>query len=210
MEVSLVNAEGKSAGTKTVLEGWDARPVVAALLQQAVVAERANARRPWAHTKGRGDVRGGGRKPWKQKGTGRARHGSSRSPIWKGGGVTFGPSRERDYGKRMPETMKRVALGMALVTKVRDKELVLVEGLPAHLKTKDFARFLHALGVKGSVLVSPPTETRSALLRAGRNLSRVSVKSPQQITAGDVLTARHVIVTPESWTVLEERIKKSQ
>lgn len=208
MEVSLLNAEGKAAGTKNVLEAWDARPVVAALLQQVVVAERANARHPWAHTKGRGDVRGGGRKPWKQKGTGRARHGSSRSPIWKGGGVTFGPSNARGYGKRVPETMRRIALGMALVTKVRDKELVLVEGLPAHLKTKDFARFLRTLGVKGSVLVSPPTETRSALLRAGRNLSRVRVKSPQQITAGDVLTARHMVVTPESWAVLEQRVAR--
>lgn len=205
MQVPLLNNEGKPTGTKTVLTEWDARPIVHALLHQVIVAAASNARRPWAHTKGRGEVRGGGRKPWRQKGTGRARHGSIRSPIWKGGGVTFGPRGDRTYTKRMPETMKRVALGMSLAAKVRDQEFHLVENIPA-AKTKEFAAFLQKLGVERSTLVSPPAELLQPLARAGRNLRGVVVKNPQHVTAADVLNFRHLVVTPESWAVFEQRL----
>lgn len=191
---------------KIVLEGWDARPIVHALLHQVFVAAEANARIPWAHTKGRGDVRGGGRKPWRQKGTGRSRHGSIRSPIWKGGGVTFGPTKQRTHAKRVPETMKRTALGMSLVAKVRDEEFHLVEQLPAIPKAKELASFLRKIGAERSVLVSPPAGLRHSLARAGGNLRGVVVKAPEQLTAADVLRSRHLVMTPESWEVLEKRI----
>lgn len=206
MEVPLRNTEGKTVGTKTVLGGWDARPIVHALLHQVFVAAEANARIPWAHTKGRSDVRGGGRKPWRQKGTGRSRHGSIRSPLWKGGGVTFGPTKQRTYVKRVPETMKRVALGMSLAAKVRDNEFHLMEQLPTSSKAKELATFLRHIGVGGSVLVSPPADLRHAVARAGRNLRGVVVKSPEQLTVADVLRSRHLVMTPESWAILEKRI----
>jgi large subunit ribosomal protein L4 len=206
MQVPILSSEGKNVGTKTVLADWDARPVVHALLHQAVVASDANARRPWAHTKGRGEVRGGGRKPWRQKGTGRSRHGSIRSPLWKGGGATFGPRHERTYAQRVPETMKRVALGMAVVTKVRDQEFRLVEHFPESLKTKELAAFLRKLGAERSVLVSPLAEFRQSLARAGRNLRGVVVKDPKTVTAADVVKSRHLVMTPERWAVREQRI----
>ena len=99
------------------------------LLYQAVMAQLGNSRQVLAHTKGRSEVRGGGKKPWRQKGTGRARHGSIRSPIWKGGGVTFGPTKERNFSKTINKKMKRKALFMALSSKVTDQQLMVFDHL---------------------------------------------------------------------------------
>ncbi|MDO9399263.1 MAG: 50S ribosomal protein L4 [bacterium] len=114
-----------------------------ALIHQAVVAQMANARKVLAHTKGRGEVRGGGKKPWKQKGTGRARHGSSRSPIWKGGGVTFGPTNERNFKKDINKKMKQKAIFMALSDKVANVKLIILDKLEtSEYKTKVFNQIL--------------------------------------------------------------------
>ena len=121
--------------------------------------------------------------------------------------MTFGPTRERGYTKRVPETMKRAALGMSLVAKVRDGEVYLMEQLPANPKAKELAAFLHSVGLRHSVLISPPVLLRDAVARAGRNLRGVLVKAPEQLTAADVLKSRHLVVTPESWEVLEKRIQ---
>ncbi|MBU0647448.1 50S ribosomal protein L4 [Patescibacteria group bacterium] len=120
-----------------------------ALIHQAVVAQMANARKVIAHTKGRGEVRGGGKKPWKQKGTGRARHGSSRSPIWKGGGVTFGPTNERNFKKDINKKMKQKAIFMALSDKVANVKLIILDKLEAsEYKTKVFNQILSNLETK--------------------------------------------------------------
>lgn len=120
-----------------------------ALIHQAVVAQMANARQVLAHTKDRGDVRGGGKKPWKQKGTGRARHGSSRSPIWKGGGVTFGPTKDRNFKKDINKKMKQKAIFMALSDKVANVKLIILDKLEANeYKTKAFNRILNNLETK--------------------------------------------------------------
>lgn len=142
-------------------------PAVAGLLHQAVVAQTANARKVLAHTKGRGDVRGGGRKPWRQKGTGRARHGSSRSPIWVGGGVTFGPSKDRNFSQKINKKMRRKALFMALSDRAADKSLALVDKLEfTSAKTKEFANVLGAfkdvLGFKKRVRRAPLAEKGAA------------------------------------------------
>jgi large subunit ribosomal protein L4 len=97
------------------------------LIHQVVVAQTANRRRVIAHTKGRGEVRGGGKKPWRQKGTGRARHGSIRSPLWKGGGVTFGPTKERTFKKEINKKMKRKALFMVLTAKAKNNLLLVLD-----------------------------------------------------------------------------------
>jgi len=120
-----------------------------ALIHQAVVAQMANNRKVLAHTKGRGDVRGGGKKPWKQKGTGRARHGSSRSPIWKGGGVTFGPTKDRNFKKDINKKMKQKAIFMALSDKVANVKLIILDKLEANeYKTKLFNQILNNLETK--------------------------------------------------------------
>lgn len=208
MRVPLRKSDGEEIRTLEILTAWDRRPLVPALLHQAVTTAAANARIPWAHTKNRGEVRGGGRKPWKQKGTGRARHGSIRSPLWKGGGVVFGPRKEETFAKRMPVAMRRAALAMALVGKARDSELRLVEAFPQTGKTKPFAAFLGTLGVKASALVVPAPEERQAVMRAVRNLARVFVADASALTAADVLKSHDLLVTPRGWSVIERRLEK--
>lgn len=206
VKVPVLNAEGKEVSTRDVLGEWAHRPLVPALLHQAVVTARANLRRPWAHTKNRGEVRGGGRKPWKQKGTGRARHGSIRSPLWKGGGVTFGPRADETYAKRLPAGMRRVALGMALAAKARDAELRLVERFPETAKTKDLASFVQRLGLRGSILFLTPGQGGPLLARASRNLPNMRVTGAVTVTAADVLQSKYLVATPDSWAAVERRI----
>ena len=126
-KINVYNTEGRVVGEQELASAfWDTKEN-SALLHQVVNAMMANLRKPLAHTKTRGEVRGGGRKPWKQKGTGRARHGSNRSPIWVGGGVTFGPRRERDYSQKINKKMKRAALQMLLANKAQADKLVVVD-----------------------------------------------------------------------------------
>jgi len=116
------------------------------LVHQAVVAQMANKRKVLARTKDKSEVRGGGRKPWKQKGTGRARHGSSRSPLWIGGGVTFGPTKDRNFKKKINKKMKRKALFMCLSDRVKDKNLLLLDKLELNeAKTKELYKLLRVL-----------------------------------------------------------------
>jgi len=120
------------------------------VVQLVVVAQMANSRESIAHAKGRAEVRGGGRKPWNQKGTGRARHGSSRSPLWVGGGVTFGPTKERNFKKQVNKKVKKKALNMVLTDKVQNNNLILVEdfNIP-EAKTKSLVEVLNKLPGKG-------------------------------------------------------------
>src|SRR3989344_4069126 len=127
ISAKLYNLEGKVIKDQQLDEKFFGIKVNPSLIKLAVEAQNANSREVIAHAKGRAEVRGGGRKPWKQKGTGRARHGSSRSPIWVGGGVTFGPTKERNFKKDINKKMKRKAVLMALSTKASDKEMIVVD-----------------------------------------------------------------------------------
>src|SRR6185437_9448180 len=129
METKIYNIEGKETGKMTLPENIFGLPWNADLMHQVVVSMRSNARHSIAHTKDRGEVRGGGKKPWQQKGTGRARHGSSRSPIWKGGGVSHGPRKEKLYAKVLPKGMRRKALLVALSRKYKDGEIIFLDKL---------------------------------------------------------------------------------
>ena len=153
------------------------------LVYQVAVSQMANRRRVIAHTKGRGEVRGGGIKPWRQKGTGRARHGSIRSPLWIGGGVTFGPTKERIFKKKINKKMRRKALAMVLATKAKNGFLILLDsGFPIkQAKTKIMADFLDKLPCKRqSCLIVLPKVDRDVIL-AARNIFKVETRQAKDL-----------------------------
>lgn len=184
------------------------------LVHQAVVAHRANMRLPWAHTKTRGEVRGGGKKPWRQKGTGRARHGSTRSPIWVGGGVAHGPRNDRDYSQVFPKAMRRLALMSALSKKAKLQNLVVVEAAGGKsTKAKELATTLKSflnLGARAkkydALIVA--TEGRVGLTRAAGNLPKVRVSDPRSLNAYDVMNYKHIIVDKSAVETLATHYSK--
>ncbi len=151
METTVYNTKGKESGKVKLPEAVFSTPWNADLVHQVVASMMANARSPIAHTKTRGEVRGGGKKPWQQKGLGRARHGSSRSPIWVGGGVAHGPRNDKNYSKKVNKKMKAKALHAILSRKLKDNEIIFVDSLEfAAPKTKDALDIVTSLsGIKG-------------------------------------------------------------
>ncbi|GIW40116.1 MAG: 50S ribosomal protein L4 [Candidatus Binatia bacterium] len=178
-------------------------PVRRHLLYEAVKMQLANRRAGTACTKTRGEVRGGGRKPWRQKGTGRARAGSIRSPLWVGGGTVFGP-KPRDYSYRMPRTARRAALASALSLKAREDKLLVVENLDLpEIKTKAVVALLERLGVESGLLVTgEPNET---LEKSARNLPRVKVLRVEGINPYDILRYDRLVLTRSALEKLRER-----
>ncbi|MEW6075143.1 MAG: 50S ribosomal protein L4 [Candidatus Omnitrophota bacterium] len=179
-------------------------------LHQAVVAFRANQRKGLAGTKTRGEVSGGGRKPWRQKGTGRARAGSSRSPLWRHGGVVFGPH-QRDYSYLLPKRIKQLALRSALNAKVKENNLIIIDTLKIQEgKTKEVARLFSNLkvGIQAKrVLLIIGGSLDGQLARALRNLSFLEVGNARYTNAYELLTARKVIATKDGFKELVGRIK---
>ncbi len=151
MKSQIYNIKGKESGTVELPENIFALPWNADLVHQVVTAMMANLREPIAHTKTRGEVRGGGKKPWQQKGLGRARHGSSRSPIWVGGGITHGPRKDKNFSQKINKKMKAKALYTILSRKLKDNEIIFVDELNfKEPKTKEAVGLLKSLaGVKG-------------------------------------------------------------
>ncbi len=179
------------------------------LVHQVVVAQSANRRQVMADTKGRGEVSGGGKKPWRQKGTGRARHGSTRSPIWRHGGITFGPKAETIFKKEIPSRIKRQALFMALSDKAKDNLLIVLEDLKLEKpKTKLMAKVLEKLPSKGkSTLVALPTMDKN-LISAARNIQGIAVVQAKDLNCLDVLSFKHLIFPKESIKVIKETFNK--
>lgn len=208
-KVILYNQEGASVGELELAPTlFDVAPKQS-LVHQAVVAQAANARIVLAHTKDRSEVRGGGRKPWRQKGTGRARHGSSSSPIWVGGGITFGPTSERNFSKRINKKTRRIALAMALTDKVASKKFVAVDTLVvAEPKTKLVAGMLKKLpgaGKKTLVVVEPGNQ---AFLRASQNLPKVSTISAKSLNVIDILSHDYLLASKQAVEVLTQTYSK--
>ncbi len=164
------------------------------LLKQAYTAYLANGRVNLANTKTRGEVRGGGKKPWRQKGTGRARFGSSRVPIWRGGGITFGPTGEENYTHRLPLKAKRAALRQALSLKAKESQVIVVEALNFSGKTAEAAGFLQKINATGNVLLVVEDKT-DEVVRAVRNLPAVIVVQATYINVFDVLNADAIVIT---------------
>lgn len=172
------------------------------LLYLSIKAFLDNQRLGTAKAKTRGEVRGGGRKPWSQKGTGRARHGSIRSPIWRHGGIVFGP-RPRSYYHALSKKERRRALLLALKDKLREGSLILVEEMTfPSLKTKEGVRFLEALQTQGKVLVVSSQSTGRNVLRVFSNIPDVTVKPVNEITAYPVVNADQVVMEKEAFLSL--------
>jgi large subunit ribosomal protein L4 len=174
------------------------------LLHQAVVMQLANRRAGTAATKTKGFVRGGGKKPWKQKGTGRARAGSIRSPIWVGGGTVFGPT-PRDYSYRMPRTARREALLSALSVKNREGKLIVVDKFSLEAaKTKIMAQALAELNVTSALIVIAGAD--ATIERSARNLPKVKVLRVEGLNVYDLLRYDHLVLTEGALKLLEERL----
>ena len=202
-KVKVYNAEGKVTGEQDLSADVFGVAVVPSVVHEVLTGIQANSRSPWAHTKTRGEISGGGRKPWKQKGTGRARQGSTRSPQWRHGGVTFGPTSERDYTKKINKKQKEAALLMSLSDKVSSEKLLLVEGLTAKDgKTKAVVGLLGKLPVAGrtALVVSGRDESLS---RATRNLKKVRLVSTASLSLVDILNAESVVMTPDAAKKIE-------
>jgi large subunit ribosomal protein L4 len=173
------------------------------LLHSAVVNHLANKRAGTASTKNKALVSGGGKKPWKQKGTGRARAGSSRSPLWRHGGTCFGPM-PRDYSYSLPKKAKRAALVDAIASKVAENKLIVIDNLNlAEPKTKLMSALLENLGVQENALVLIKDENKNLTL-AARNIPTVKVLRMGNINVYDVLKYRYLLTTQDALTVIQE------
>ncbi|MCP2619887.1 50S ribosomal protein L4 [Candidatus Aminicenantes bacterium AC-334-K16] len=182
-----------------------AYPVKEHLLYEAVINYRANQRRGTASTKTRGEVRGGGRKPWRQKGTGRARVGSIRSPLWRKGGIVFGP-KPRDYSYQMPKKARRNALKSALAMKLAAKQLFLLESINFDQpKTKLGVEFLKKFELESALIVDLP-ENKNMFLSL-RNIPGITPKGPDQVTVYDVLNHECLVLSQRAYESLMERLK---
>ncbi|OGG91720.1 hypothetical protein A3H03_01655 [Candidatus Kuenenbacteria bacterium RIFCSPLOWO2_12_FULL_42_13] len=202
------------------------------LIHQVAVAQLANARVAIAHTKNKGEVRGGGKKPWRQKGTGRARHGSIRSPLWKGGGVTFGPRNTRNFSQKINKKMKKAALFSCLSDKAKQKTLMLLDKLElTETKTKEFAKIIlnlkNILNLKekktGTVdskktkpaekknlkdyslsLLVVASENVSRLSKTGRNIPGVKIIGANSLNVVDLLHYKNLLMLEDSLPVIEK------
>jgi large subunit ribosomal protein L4 len=187
MKTKVYNLEGKETGEIELPERIFNIPVNEDLIHQVVVAQMANARVAIADTKDRGEVRGGGKKPWKQKGTGRARHGSSRSPIWKGGGVTFGPTSDRNFSKRINKKMKAKALFMVLSEKLREEKIMILEDMRMEKpSTKAMLKSMENLSIKSKALMALAEKDNNVMKSFG-NVSNVSLIASDSLNVVDIL-----------------------
>jgi len=188
MKIPVYNLKGEEIGKKDLPAAVFEVGLRPEIVKQVIVAIAANQRLPWAHSKGRSDVRGGGRKPWRQKGTGRARHGSIRSPLWAGGGVTFGPVKERNYKKKVNKKIKRLALKMTLSAKAKENKFVLVDKMELpEIKTKKLVEVLHLLPMKEKSTLILLSERDEKIIKSAVNLKKVAVELAPNINA-DLLT----------------------
>ena len=174
------------------------------LLKDVYLSYLANNRENLAKAKSRGEVRGGGLKPWRQKGTGRARFGSSRNPIWKGGGVAFGPTGQENYSRKVNQKAKHSALKQALSLAAREDRLKIIESVELSSgKAQDAAALLGKLGAKGKVLLVVSLKD-SLVERATRNIERVKVVQAQYVSVFDVLNADHVVISNKALDIIHE------
>lgn len=206
-KLAVFNKQGKESGHIEVPDEIVGGRVKADIIHQAVVMYQASLRQGNAETKERADVSGGGKKPFRQKGTGRARAGSSRSPLWHGGGVIFGPHR-RDFGYDLPQKIRKAALRESINARFKGQDLVCIEDLTEPLtKTKEFVEILKnlKLGTKVLTIVADQDE---ALMRVTRNIPFLSLIRVQDVNAYDVMRYKKVLITKSAMQKILERVEK--
>ena len=219
MKLPVYNTEGKEVKKIEVSDEIFALKWNADLVHQVVTSILSNARTPIAHTKNRGEVRGGGKKPWQQKGTGQARHGSRRSPIWIGGGITFGPRNEKNYDRKVNKKMRSKALATVLSQKIRDNELILVEAMSfAKPKTVDAKKIILALSkVENAAKLSTKRKNTAIIGLSGRNVNaeksfanfgNMLVEEVRNINPANVLNHKYLVIenAEEAMKALSERL----
>lgn len=207
LKATLYNMKGEKEKEIDIPESLFGVNLNQNLLYQVVRTQSLIRRQNSAHTKDRSAVRGGGRKPWRQKGTGRARHGSNRSPIWKGGGVTFGPDAERNYKKKINKKVKRKALAMVLSAKKEKDMIVFVSDLELkEPKTKVIQEFLKNFELEKSTLFVLPKMEENLIL-ATRNLQNISTIQAKDINSLDLLSYRNLVISEDAVAVIKENFK---
>jgi len=223
MKITVYNIEGKEVGNALLpKEIFDVK-INPDLIHQVVVSQMSNRRQITAHTKDRSEVRGGGRKPWRQKGTGRARHGSIRSPLWKGGGVTFGPRKDKVFKKEIPNKIRRKALFMVLSEKVRKNLLVLLDELKINKSPKENLRFptgqaktkltksmveiLKKLPCKKNCLIVLPNYDKKLILSA-RNIPQIATIEARNLNVLDLLSFQYLLMPKDTIKTIKETFSK--
>lgn len=200
--VSVYNMEGAQVGTIELSDSIFAVPVNEHLVHQAVVAQLANKRQGTQKAKTRSEVRGGGRKPWRQKGTGHARQGSIRAPQWTGGGVVFAPT-PRDYSVKMNKKEKQLAMKSVLTSKVNESKFIVLDELKlAEIKTKQIKAVLDDLKVEKALIVTK--EKDDVVVKSANNLPKVATTALNNINVYDILKYDTVVVTSEAVAAIEE------
>jgi large subunit ribosomal protein L4 len=208
LSADIFNAQGKKSGSLQLPSNIFGLSWNESLMHQVVTSMQDNARTNVAHTRGRGDVRGGGRKPWKQKGTGRARHSSIRSPIWRGGGVTHGPNKNEVFARTIPKKMRAKALFIALSRKLRDGEVVFVNSFEIEKPSTSSAKKalvalsksgFEKLGKNKNAALVAFADAKEASVKSFRNLGNVSYASVRDLNPVSVLRAKYLILeNPEA------------
>ncbi len=219
MNAKVYSKEGKETGSVTLSEALFGVAWNSDLVYEVVTGIQANARETTANAKGRGDVRGGGKKPWKQKGTGRARHGSTRSPIWVGGGVSHGPKKEKDYSVKINKKVRAKALASVLSKKFADAEVLFVDSLAMSEPKTKIAKATIAAIAKGSSQESLATKRKNAALivlasrdsateKSFRHFGNIVVVQAKDVNPVDLLTYKYVVVAEpkSSLEILEKRV----
>jgi large subunit ribosomal protein L4 len=202
MQVTVLNMAGEKVGQVELTESIFNAPVNGPLMHQALVRQLANARLGTSKVKGRSEVAGGGRKPWKQKGTGRARQGSTRAAQWRGGGIIFGPA-PRSYAQQMPRKMRRAALCSALSSKVAEERVIVLDELRvSEPRTREMAQALKAWAVdaKTLILCGEPNEM---VARSANNLVGVKLLQASYLNIRDLMTYDYVVIPQDALAVLE-------
>lgn len=223
LEATIYDIGGKEVGTFALPEALFAAPWNNNLVHQVATSMQANARqgRGHAHTKDRGEVRGGGKKPWRQKGTGRARHGSSRSPIWVGGGITHGPRSDKDFSKRIPRNMRIAALRSVLSRKLRDGEIIFIDAVTFDAPKASTAKAIlgalagikgfERLGKKQNAALIALSGNNEIAKKSFRNFGNVEVEEARNLNVVDVLSHTYLVIeNPNaSIKVLEAKLGSS-
>jgi large subunit ribosomal protein L4 len=203
MQVSLMNMAGEAVGQIDLDDSIFAAEINPALMHQALVRQLANARLGTHKTKGRSEVAGGGRKPWRQKGTGRARQGSTRAAQWRGGGIIFGPT-PRSYAQQMPRKMRRAAVRSALTSKAAEERIVVLDALElTDPKTREMVDMLSRLNVDSTALILLAADSPS-VERSANNLSYVKLLRAQYVNVRDLLTYDYLVMPQDALSVIED------